>query len=312
MKLIVFLIGFVLISGVLFLNSGCAPSAEEMDIYGEVIEETAEEDMALSEENARLKEELNKLRSEKAILEKSKSDLEKRLKSLEEENNQLRTKISELGAQLEAEKQKTRELSARVSELETPGATEQQLRERITELENELAQYKQQVRDLQAKLAEYEAGLQKGWTVAKEVAETEIEPIFPGTPVEEPVEMTEEDFRNYYKRGLELFNKYRYAEAIAYFDTLLRSTVDTKLKINCVYWIGESYFGMKKYEKAIEYFDYVAGTKSSKTADALYMLGRSYAALGKIKEAKMYMQRVLKEHPKAPVAKKARRLLDRL
>jgi TolA-binding protein len=93
---------------------------------------------------------------------------------------------------------------------------------------------------------------------------------------------------------------------------LLKSDLETNLKVNVIYWLGESYFALKQYDKAIEYFNYVAQTKSAKTPDALYMLGRCYAALGKIKEAKEYMNRVVKEYPKSPVAKKAKDRLERL
>jgi tol-pal system protein YbgF len=124
--------------------------------------------------------------------------------------------------------------------------------------------------------------------------------------------MTEKEFKSYYDRGLNNFRKRNYKNAIAYFDTLLKSDLETNLKVNVIYWLGESYFALKQYDKAIEYFNYVAQTKSAKTPDALYMLGRCYAALGKIKEAKEYMNRVVKEYPKSPVAKKAKDRLERL
>lgn len=307
----------ILIVGVLssFLLQGCASTAEQEDIYGSVIEETTEVPTTLSEENKTLKDQISKLQSENDALKNDKAELEKKLKSLQENNAQLSAKISELGTQLEAERQRVRELSTKLDQYESAlkqGTTETELIAEIAKRDSEIAEYKKQIRDLQAKLAELEVKTTTQPTPPTTVA-GEVKLIYPGVPAEAPkISMTEKEFKNYYNRGLNNFKNRRYKTAIAYFDTLLRSTVETNLKINAVYWIGESYFGLRQYEKAIEYFNYVAQTKSAKTPDALYMLGRCYAALGKIKEAKEYMDRVVKEYPNSPAAKKARSRLQRL
>lgn len=312
----------VLIVGVSlsFLIQGCASTAGQEDIYGGVVEETTKgvdttQLATLSEENEALKAQISKLQSENNALKKDKSELEKKLSSLQENNAQLSAKISELGSQLESERQKIRELSAKLAEYESapkPGATEAGLSAEIAKRDSEIVEYKKQIRDLQAKLAELEVKAAAQPTQPTTVG-GEVKPVYPGILAEAPkISMTEKEFKNYYDRGLNNFRNRRYKTAIAYFDTLLRSTVETDLKINAVYWIGESYFGLKQYEKAIEYFNYVAQTKSAKTPDALYMLGRCYAALGKIKEAKEYMNRVVKEYPKSPAAKKAKERLARL
>ncbi len=303
-----------------FLIQGCASTAEQEDIYGGVIEETTEgvdttQVATLSEENKALKEQINKLESERNRLQSEKAELEKKLQSLQENNAQLTAKISELAGQLEAEKQKTRELSTKISYYEStqPVTGEPELKAELAKRDSEIVEYKKRIRDLQAKLAELEVKVSTQPTEAPATVGGKVELTYPGVPAEAPkIEMTEKEFRTYYNRGLTNFRNRKYENAIAYFDTLLRSTVETNLKINAAYWIGESYFGLKQYEKAIEYFNYVAQTKSSKTPDALYMLGRCYAALGKIKEAKEYMNRVLKEYPESPVAKKAKSRLERL
>ncbi|CUS98161.1 TolA-binding protein, partial [Candidatus Kryptonium thompsonii] len=301
---------FILITGVWvsFLIQGCASTAEQEDIYGGVVEEATEGVdtsyvTTLSEENKSLREQIAKLQDQNAKLQSEKNELEKNLRSLQESNTQLTAKISELGQQLEAEKQKNRDLSAKLAQYEAlpqPGASEMELRNEIAKRDSEITEYKKQIRDLQAKLAELET------KVATKPTETppatvggEVKLAYPGITPETPkIEITEKQFRNYYNLALREFKNRRYKTSIAYFDTLLRSSVETNLKINVAYWLGENYFALKQYEKAIEYFNYVAQTKSAKAPDALYMLGRCYAALGKIKEAKEYMSRVIKEYPK--------------
>jgi len=308
----------ILIAGVWLILSiqGCASTAEQEDIYGEVVKETSEEVdttelVTLSEENEALKKQVSNLQSQVAKLQSEKSELEKKVASLQETNAQLTAKISDLGSQLEYEKQRSRELSAKVAQYESMPQTETQFAVELAKKDSEIAEYKKQIRDLEAKIAELEVKLstKPPTTVAGEV---KGEVKLPGIIPEPTIKMTEKEFKSYYDRGLNNFRKRNYKNAIAYFDTLLKSDLETNLKVNVIYWLGESYFALKQYDKAIEYFNYVAQTKSAKTPDALYMLGRCYAALGKIKEAKEYMNRVVKEYPKSPVAKKAKDRLERL
>ncbi|MCS7229346.1 MAG: tetratricopeptide repeat protein [Candidatus Kryptonium sp.] len=319
MKIVGFTFIVIISIGVLLLIQGCASTAEQEDIYGSVVEETTEgidtmQISALSEENKALKEQISKLQAQNSQLQNEKAELEKRLKSLQENNSQLTIKLSDLAAQLEAEKQKTRELSQKISVYETrPEASELELRSELAKRDSEIVEYKQQIRDLQAKIAELETKLATQPLDTKTQLAGADKFIYPGIPADAPrIEMTERQFRNYYNLGLNAFKNRKYKLAVSYFDTLLRSTYETNLKINVVYWLGESYFALKQYEKAMEHFNYVAQTKSAKTPDALYMLGRCYAALGKIKEARDYMNRVVKEYPQSPAARKAKNRLERL
>ncbi|MEN3038649.1 MAG: tol-pal system protein YbgF [Candidatus Kryptonium sp.] len=320
MKIVGFIFIVIIGIGVSFLIQGCASTAEQEDIYGSVIEETTEgidtvQISALSEENKALKEQISKLQAQNSQLQSEKSELEKKLKSLQENNSQLTLKLSDLASQLEAEKQKTRELTQKISAYETqPMVNEAELRSEIVKRDSEIVVYKQQIRDLQAKIAELETKLAMQPAETKtQIVAGEGKFIYPDIPTDAPkIEMTEKQFRNYYNLGLNAFKNRKYKLAISYFDALLRSNFETSLKINAVYWAGESYFALKQYDKAIEYFNYVAQTKSAKTPDALYMLGRCYAALGKIKEAKDYMNRVINEYPRSPVARKAKDRLERL
>ncbi len=318
MKMLNYLLALIAGAWLILSIQGCASTADQEDIYGQAIKETIGEVdttklSTLSEENESLKRQVSNLQNQVAKLQSEKSDLEKRIALLQETNAQLTAKITDLGSQVEYEKQKNRELSAKISQYESMPQTETQFAFELAKRDSEIAEYKKQIRDLEAKIAELEVKLStQPTTVAGEV-KGEVKLSYPGIFPETPtIKMTEKEFRSYYDRALNNFKKRNYKSAIAYFDTLLKSDLETSLKINVTYWLGESYFALKQYDKAIEYFNYVAQTKSAKTPDALYMLGRCYAALGKIKEAKEYMNRVIKEYPKSPVAKKAKDRLERL
>ncbi|MFQ6121010.1 MAG: tol-pal system YbgF family protein, partial [Methanosarcinales archaeon] len=156
---------------------------------------------------------------------------------------------------------------------------------------------------------EIEAKVPEKNIISSKVSAKKAEPILPENS---KIKITEQDFKNKYQTGLDLFDKYKYQAAITQFDFLMKSNVRTNLKINCIYWIGECYFGLKNYNKAIEYFNKVAKNKSTKTPYALYMLGRSHAMLGNIKKSKEYFNTILIEYPKKPIAIKARSMLNKL
>ncbi len=80
-----------------------------------------------------------------------------------------------------------------------------------------------------------------------------------------------------------------------------------------MYWIGESYYGEKKYENAILQFqDVIQKYKDHpKVAAALLKQGFAFAMLGDTKNAKVILQRLVDTFPLSDEAKKAKeRLLE--
>lgn len=115
----------------------------------------------------------------------------------------------------------------------------------------------------------------------------------------------EQEFQAKYEQARELFNAYKYKEAIKVFTELIESGFKSKLLANCYYWKGESYFGIKDYDNAIENLKYVARGQTAKKSSALYMIGRAYAAKGDYKTSEFYMNQVINYYPNEPLARKA-------
>ena len=115
----------------------------------------------------------------------------------------------------------------------------------------------------------------------------------------------EQQFQVKYEEARRLFNSYKYNEAIQEFSDLINSGFESKLLLNCYYWKGESYFGIKDYDNAIENFKYVAKRQSGKKSSAMFMLGRTYARKGDYVTSKNYMDQVINEYPNEPLARKA-------
>jgi TolA-binding protein len=115
----------------------------------------------------------------------------------------------------------------------------------------------------------------------------------------------EQEFQVKYEQARQLFNAYDYKGAIKVFTELIDSGFKSKLLVNCYYWKGESYYGIKDYDNAIGNFKYVARGQSGKKSSAMYMIGRAYAAKGDYKTSEFYMNQVISYYPNEPLARKA-------
>jgi len=84
-------------------------------------------------------------------------------------------------------------------------------------------------------------------------------------------------FEAVYERARAKFEQRSYQAAIDEFSALLAQHPDHQLADNCQYWIGECYFGMKEYQKAVVEFQKVFSySETDKHDDAQLMVGLSY------------------------------------
>jgi TolA-binding protein len=83
-----------------------------------------------------------------------------------------------------------------------------------------------------------------------------------------------------YNSARQTFESYNYDGCIAAMTELLNSEPNNVLADNAQYWIGESYYGLKQYQKAILEFQKVfAYEATDKYDDAQLMIGLSYVRL---------------------------------
>jgi tol-pal system protein YbgF len=90
-------------------------------------------------------------------------------------------------------------------------------------------------------------------------------------------------------------------------ETFLKRYPGHELAVNATYWVGEAYFGEKKYENAILQFQEVVQKHGShpKAAAALLKQGLAFKALGDDKNARVILRQVVERFPKTEEAKKA-------
>ncbi|MBN1898754.1 MAG: tetratricopeptide repeat protein [Spirochaetes bacterium] len=137
--------------------------------------------------------------------------------------------------------------------------------------------------------------------------------------------MVYEEFIKYRKTsnlrqsGIEKFldNTYRYAKILTGRRDYIRSTMlyqkiinllpGNKLVENCLYWIGENFYDVKDYDRAIEYFNRVVDNPGTgKDDDALFKTGICYFELHKYEESLKYFRKILDYYAGSTYRKMAR------
>ena len=116
-----------------------------------------------------------------------------------------------------------------------------------------------------------------------------------------------------YDGALAEFRRRNFTGAIDQLQSLLKGGISEDMVGHCHYWIGESYYGLRKYKDAINSFEMVFDSKPThKKADAQLMIGNSYLALGDKKAARDAFEKMISNYPASPNLKKAQEKLDRL
>lgn len=255
-----------------------------------------------SQDNAKAKEalrlQLDDARAAMDGLKKQIEEIEKNTakgKDLSEAEKDLRKKQADTVADIMAIRSDFQVLTGRFEE--TRYAMQKSLKEgKISqeEFDSRNKETVQRIDDLHKRLASLEQAL----TVMRQDKE-QVKEKAPEIPA----------FEDAYKDAYETFQKKDYKAAREKFQKYLESYPNTKYSENAQYWIGESYYSEKNYERAIVVFDDVIKKHpdGTKVPAALLKQAMSFSALGDNKSAKVIFKRLVAEHPKseqADVAKK--------
>ena len=205
--------------------------------------------------------------------------------SMEEQTDKDILKL--LGVEEKKEKGDTGDLANKVSELEKMVLEKNS---EINELKSELVLKDERIDALQSKLKSSES---KTVTISDRVS------------AEEYVRRYQVALGNYYSQN--------YREAIKQFTELLSIDMNTDLSDNCQYWIGECYYALKDFKKAIVEFEKVfTFSKNNKEDDAQLKLGLCYINLRDNDRARSELNRLITNYPKSEYIPKAKGLLNNL
>lgn len=129
-------------------------------------------------------------------------------------------------------------------------------------------------------------------------------------PTTTPVAESPEDL---YRRAVAMIRAdKRYAEGRDLLQRFLQQQPQHSLSVNASYWIGEAYYGEKKYENAILQFQDVIDKYSDhpKAAAAQLKQGITFQTLGDNQSAKAIFNKLVESFPLSSEAKEAKRRLD--
>ncbi len=114
-----------------------------------------------------------------------------------------------------------------------------------------------------------------------------------------------------YERGVDLIQKNQFVQGREALEGFLRTNPSGALAVNAMYWIGEAYYGEKRYENAILQFQDVIQKHGEhpKAAAALLKQGITFDTLGDERNGRVILNRLIETFPMSEEAKKAREKL---
>jgi len=131
-----------------------------------------------------------------------------------------------------------------------------------------------------------------------------------GTETSTSVNTAGGNYRDRYLQALSYHQNGQNEQALALFTQLLQEDRSHELADNAQYWIGECYYSMKQYQRAIIEFEKVFDFKgTNKDDDAQFKLGLCYAALGERENAIAEFQRLIDYYPQSEYVKNAKQFV---
>lgn len=244
-----------------------------------------------------------------ASLEAQRIESEKKLKQLD-------VLLDEIGKQRDAVDQDVKGryagMRAQLNNLETDL---QGVRGQLEEVSYHLNQYKEIDAKLEEKLARLDLAITKntdrlmrleqylGLAAAGAGAAAAGETAAAGQ------KMSEEEL---YRLAKQAFDAGKYDAARAGFQRLLAEYPQSPNADNAQFWVGETYYREKWYEKAIlEYHEVIKNhPKGNKIPAAMLKQGLAFQAIGDKKNAGLILKELVSKHPKSNEAAIARKKLD--
>lgn len=116
-----------------------------------------------------------------------------------------------------------------------------------------------------------------------------------------------------FKTAMSKISKKDYISALNDLQAAIKKEKDVVKRSECNYWIGESHYGLKQFDKAIESFMKVINTvRNSRQDDAQAMLAESQMRAGMSDKAKQSFSALINKYPDSEFVPRARKMLQQL
>jgi len=141
-------------------------------------------------------------------------------------------------------------------------------------------------------------------------------PTTPETPaLDRDLALTKEppDVQDEYKVALRALNDQQYDKAIQQLRNFQRKNPNSDMADDAQYWIGESYFAQKDYNRAIlEFNDVLKYRRGDKVPAALMRQAQAFLEIGDKTDARLILQKLVNDYPNSEQAREARDRLQTL
>ena len=259
-----------------------------------------------------LDREIDRLQSEINVLQKENNLNKAQISELKAENQRLKADLSLLFGNLQSE---TRALSTRTEEykelLKKPSKEMERMRE---EIEGRLKTLEERRKNQEEKIREIENRLKESDGSATGATLKPVEPEKSASAKEISAELkgVSTGMGDLYRDAYETFHKGNLEGARRKFEAFLKQYPNTELSDNAQFWIGETYYLKKDYERAILEYEkaIVKYPEGDKIPAALYKQALAFLELGDKTNAKNLLKRVIEKYPQSDQADMAKRKLE--
>lgn len=116
-----------------------------------------------------------------------------------------------------------------------------------------------------------------------------------------------------FELAMDYLTKRDYQGAVDVLTKLENNQKNKSEKLKTYYWLGESYFGLGNYSKAIDYFRKVIKSGDEYKKDyASIMIAESYLRIGRVEDAKKTYAKFVDEYPNSNQIPRAKKMLQQL
>ncbi|MFO7666145.1 MAG: tol-pal system protein YbgF [Desulfobacterales bacterium] len=290
---------FIILVLISFFGFGCA-LRKDVDILNNRIGELRLRAVTSENEIAKLKAQADEIRVRADEISRAGDEKEKSLRGQSAgqraEIEALKENISVLNGRLEeidhllkqrikSEEESDRKIDGRLARIEEESGTYRTYKDRIALLEQYLSI---EAKDKAGTPDSAAAKKDEQKNIAKEISEDEL-----------------------YSSALQSYNKGNYTTAREKFQELITKYPESDKKDNCQFWIGETFYQEKWYEKAILEYQKVIEKypKGNKVRAALLKQGLSFYNIGDKQNAILVLNELIQKHPKSNEAKIAAKKL---
>jgi len=229
-----------------------------------------------------------------AALEKQRRELEDTRQSLESKDSEIKSQAASLRVSIENLEEELRVLSGRLEEVEFKTA------QKLGEAESDIQQRGQKAASLEGKLLGLEDRVRQleAYLNLDAAATTGAKPAASPAPAGEAAAAPAGE-KERYAAARAAFEQGDFAKARGLFEKLLADFPDSPQANSAQFWVGETYYREKWFEKAILEYQKVVENypKGNKLPAALLKQGFAFSNLGDNANARLILESLIQKYP---------------